>query len=176
MSAAVITSQKPTLSHRMLLCNVIMYTCRQSRSQFRLPLCTLHFLTDTCTQMWTDRAWPVAERAAAWPSIPLSLPPSIPPLHTPAWSILFIDFSFSFIFQKVLSPPFPRSYNKYLWITPLFYCQILPIPAPSNKTHRHHLRLTYAMKLSSAAANWEFAVEHTICIFVNVCTKSKTLT
>lgn len=169
MSAAVITFHKPTLSHWMLLCNVIMYTCRQSRSQFRLPLRTPHFLTDTCTQMWMDRAWPVAEWAAAWPCIPLSL-------HTPAWSILFIDFSFSFIFQKVLPPPFPKSYNKYLWITSLFCCQILPIPAPSNKTHRHHLRLTSAMKLSSAAANWEFAVEHAICIFVNVCTESKTLT
>lgn len=103
----------------------LLTTWRQTVVQLKPPLCAL-FLADTCRCGQTKLGQRPRGSRVLHP-VP-SLHPSV---HPPAWSILFIDFSLSFIFQNVLSSHF-RSYNKYLLISPLFYCQILPIPAPSE--------------------------------------------
>lgn len=113
----------------------LLTTWRQIVSQLKPPLCTL-LLPDTCRCGETELGRRPRGSQVLHP-VP-SLHPSIPP---PAWSILFIDFSFSFIFQNVLSSHF-RSYNKYLLIPPLFYCQILPIPAPSKIQDRKNKQAT----------------------------------
>ncbi len=131
MSAANISFQKPILSHWMLLCNVIMSTWRQSHSRLKLPLYTF-FLTDTCTQMWTDRAWPVAERqpGPVSRSLSLSLSTSIS-VHSSLINPLYRFLIFIYLPECAFLP------LQVLQQIPLDTSSLLlpnPVPAPPKNT------------------------------------------
>ncbi len=150
-------------------CNVIMFPWRQSLTiktpSLRSPP-RRHLRTDVHRQRMAGG------RAAAWPSIPP--PPLQPTLNTSLINPFYGFIIFIYLPQCDFLP------FQVLGQIPLDTSSLLlPKPSPSlppQKQQQHHLWSTPAVNLSSATANWEYTVEQAICIFVNVCTKSKTLT